>query len=60
MATVEQDEEGAVGGQIRDEVLVEERRGDLAVALVVDGDDARVHARRTVAVYVGDLAAVAC
>lgn len=60
MAAVEDDEQGAAGRQVGDQHLVQHRRADLALTLVVDRHDAVVHARGgSVAVHVWDLASVA-
>ena len=59
MAAIEDDEEGAAGGEFGDEMPMEGVAVYLAVLEVVDGDDGVVEAAVSIAVWVFDLAAVA-
>jgi len=57
MAAVQDDEEGAVGRQIGDEVLVQDVAVDLAARLEIVGDDGVEEAGGSLAGGVADLAA---
>ena len=59
MAAIEDDEEGAAGGEFGDEPAMEGVAVYLAVLQIIDGDDGVVEAAVSITVWILDLAAVA-